>query len=239
MPPLIGITAYPRTVDIVPVPTVLYTISRFYTEAVVRAGGVPVILPVLEPTLAAAALGRVDGLVIPGGGDVGPVAYGADAAPETRGVDPARDAWELACAAAALERGLPLLAICRGAQVLNVALGGTLDQHVPGHSCADRYQELVHRIRIAPGLASVMGVAGDEVGANSLHHQAVGRPGRGVRPVAWAPDGTVEAFEVDGHPDVRAVQWHPELLPEEEAHQRLFSELVSAAAASAASPSPS
>jgi putative glutamine amidotransferase len=228
MRPLVGISAYPRTVDIVPIPTVLHTISRFYVDAVARAGGAPVVLPVVDPGLAPAVLGRLDGLVLPGGGDVGPGCYGAEPEPETHGVDPERDAWELACASFAVDEGLPLLAICRGAQVLNVALGGTLEQHVPGHARADRYDEHVHPVRLAPRLAAVMGA--DEVGANSLHHQAVGRPGTGVEPIGWAPDGTVEAFEVDRRPAVLAVQWHPELLPDEPAHQRLFSELVAAAA---------
>jgi len=226
--PLVAISAYPRTVDIVPVPTVLHTISRFYVEAVVRAGGVPVVLPVLDPSLAPAVLARVDGLVLPGGGDVAPAAYGAAADPQTHGVDEARDAWEMACARFALAHDLPLLAICRGAQVLNVAVGGTLVQHLPGHACAARYQEHVHTVRVAPRLADLLGAG--EVGTNSLHHQAVGEPGAGVRPVGWAPDGTVEAFEVDGHPAALAVQWHPELLAGEPAHERLFSWVVAAAA---------
>jgi putative glutamine amidotransferase len=122
--PLIGITAYPRVVDIVPVPTLLQTANRFYVEAVLRAGGIPLILPVMDPLLAPAALAPLDGLLLPGGGDVDPGYYREAADPETGSVDPDRDAWEVACAVAALETELPLLAICRGAQVLNVALGG-------------------------------------------------------------------------------------------------------------------
>jgi putative glutamine amidotransferase len=226
--PFIGISAYPRLVDIVPAPTLLHTISRLYVDAVVRSGGIPVVLPVLAPDLAPAVLGRVDGLVLPGGSDVDPAEYGEDRVAETGRSDPGRDAWDLACALGALELRLPLLAICRGAQVLNVALGGTLAQHVPGHSCAARSQEHVHAVRAGSRLASVLGAV--EVGTNSLHHQAVARPGRGVRPVAWAPDGTVEGFEVDGHNDVLAVQWHPELLAHEPPHQRLFDDLVGASA---------
>ncbi|HVM64612.1 MAG TPA: gamma-glutamyl-gamma-aminobutyrate hydrolase family protein [Acidimicrobiales bacterium] len=228
MGPLIGITAYPREVDIVPVRTVLHTISGSYVDAVVRAGGVPVVLPVLAPALAAGVVARVDGLLLPGGGDVAPASYGAVAEPETHGVDGPRDAWELAVASAALGRGVPVLAVCRGAQLLNVALGGSLVQHVPGHACAARYQELVHTLSVSGGsrLAGVLG--GTSVGANSLHHQAVGRPGERVRPVAWAEDGTVEGFEMDGHPHVLAVQWHPELLGPP--HDALFADLVAAAA---------
>jgi putative glutamine amidotransferase len=227
--PLIGITAYPREVEIVPDRTLLHTISRSYVDAVARAGGVPVVVPVLPPDLAPAALDRLDGLVLPGGGDVMPGAYGEEPSPETRGVDASRDAWELTCARLALDRGLPVLAICRGAQVLNVALGGSLLQHVPGHSCASRSGEQVHVVRVESRLATVLGAPA--VGANSLHHQAVGRPGDGVRVTGWAEDGTVEGFEVDGHPNVLAVQWHPELLPGAPPHQRLFEDLVRSASA--------
>ncbi len=230
MPPVIGISAYPRTVDVVPAPTLLHTISRFYVEAVTRAGGVPVVLPVLPPGLAPSLLDRVDGLLLPGGGDVAPSRYGSEPAPETGPPDADRDAWELACAAGALERELPVLAICRGAQVLNVALGGGLVQHVEGHSCARRSGEHVHPVHVDPGsrLASVLGAGA--LGTNSLHHQAVGNPGAGVRPVAWADDGTVEGFEVEGRPTVVAVQWHPELLAGEPRQQRLFADLVRSAA---------
>jgi putative glutamine amidotransferase len=233
-PPLIGITAYPRVVDIVPLPTLLQTANRFYLEAVLRAGGIPLILPVMDPALAPAALAPFAGLVLPGGGDVDPACYLESPGPQTGSVDPDRDAWELACARAALEAHVPLLAICRGAQVLNVALGGSLIQDVPtatgvNHSWATRYDEQVHHVAISPHsrLAGLLGA--DEVGTNSLHHQAVGRPGTGVAPVAWAPDGTVEAFEVDGRPEVVAVQWHPELMAADAVQQRLFRSLVDTA----------
>jgi putative glutamine amidotransferase len=230
MAPVIGITAYPRTVEVVPAPAVLHTISRAYVDAVARAGGVPVVLPVLAPELAATVLDRVDGLLLPGGGDVEPARYGEEPAPETGAPDPERDAWDLACAGAALARGLPVLAICRGAQVLNVALGGDLVQHVDGHACSARYSEHVHGVRLAPGSRLAAVLEGHEVGTNSLHHQAVGRPGAGVRAVAWSEDGTVEGFEVEGHPAVIAVQWHPELLPDEPRQQLLFADLVRSAA---------
>ncbi len=233
--PLIGIAAYPRVIEIVPVPTLLHTANRYYVEAVVRAGGCPLVLPVMAPDLAADAVGALHGLLLPGGGDVDPSLYGECAVPETGAVDVERDAWELACVRAALERDLPLLATCRGAQVLNVCLGGSLVQHVPAatgarHSWSKRYADEVHDVRVEAGsrLAAILEAA--EVGTNSLHHQAVGRPGTGVRPVAWAPDGTVEGFEVEGHPEVVAVQWHPELMPDDPAQQRLFRDLVEQAA---------
>jgi len=234
--PMIGLTAYPRMVDIVPERTLLHTASRTYVESVVRAGGVPVVLPVVDPSLAAEVVGRIDGLILTGGGDVDPAAYGEAAADQTDNVDLARDAWEAACLQAALDRRLPVLAICRGVQVLNVTLGGGLVQDVPTatgvrHGWAGRAGELVHAVRLEPGSRLAGLLDGTEIGANSLHHQAVGRLGRGVRAVGWAPDGTVEAVEVDDRPEVVAVQWHPELLPADEQQQRLFRDLVGRAAA--------
>jgi len=229
--PLIGITAYPRVVDIVPQPTLLHTASRAFVDGVARAGGCPLILPVGDPALAPVAVGALDGLVLPGGGDVDPSCYGERPAPETNSTDRSRDDWELACTWAALDLGLPLLAICRGCQLLNVAMGGTLVQDVTRltgarHGWAARFDEHVHEVRLDPGsrLAAALGTT--VIGTNSLHHQAVGRLGTGVAPVAWAPDGTVEAIEVDGRPEVVAVQWHPELLEDDPLHQGLFRDLV-------------
>ncbi len=238
--PLIGITAYPRTVDIVPQPTLLHTASRWYVESVVRAGGCPVVLPVMGPALAATAVGPLDGLILPGGGDVDPGCYDERPAPETNTVDPSRDAWEMACLHAALERRLPVLAICRGVQLLNVALGGSLVQDVPSatgepHGWAARFDEHVHPVRLDPASRLAAALGTDEVGTNSLHHQAVDRLGDGVRAVGWAPDGTVEAIEVDGHPEVVAVQWHPELLVSDDRNQGLFRDLVDNARSGAAS----
>jgi putative glutamine amidotransferase len=229
--PVIGITAYPRVLDIVPEPTLLHTVSRRYVDSVAEAGGCPLILPVVDPRLAVAAIAALDGLVIPGGGDVDPARYGEAQAPETGGVDPDRDAWELACALAALDRRLPMLAVCRGCQVLNVALGGTLVQDVPSatgerHGWAARFDELVHEVRLAPASRLAGAIGATVIGTNSLHHQAVGRLGEGVSAVGWAPDGAIEAIEVADHPEVVAVQWHPELLEHDAVHQGLFRDLV-------------
>jgi putative glutamine amidotransferase len=237
--PRIAVGAYPREVDISTGPTLLHTLSRFYVDAVSRAGGVPVILPVSDPALAADALGGVDGLVLAGGGDVDPSAYGQPAEPEVYGVDEARDAWELALLTVALDRHLPVLAICRGIQVVNVALGGTLVQHIPTatgarHGWPARYNEPVHRVQLDPScaLAGILGVA--ELDVNSLHHQAVDRTGQGVRAVGWSPDGTVEAVELTAHPEVIAVQWHPELLEHDPHATALFTWLISLAAGATA-----
>jgi putative glutamine amidotransferase len=232
--PRIGLPAYPRVVDIVTGPTLLHTANRFYVDSIVRSGGVPVVLPVVPAGLAADALGGVTGLVLTGGGDVDPARYGEAPDPTTAGVDQARDEWELALLAEALARRLPVLATCRGAQLANVALGGTLVQHVPAatgarHGWAESYGETVHAVHLDPGcrLAGVLGRTDIEV--NSIHHQAVGTVGPGVRAVGWAPDGTIEAIEVDDHPELVAVQWHPELLEDDGVHQGLFRSLVDAA----------
>src|SRR3954451_14796156 len=131
MKPRIGISAYPRTVDTVLGPTLLQTTSRFYVDSVVRAGGVPIVLPIMDPEDVEVALAGVDGVVLTGGGDIAPARYGADPLPETDGVDPGRDEFDLALLQVAIDRDLPVLATCRGMQVVNVGLGGSLIQHVP------------------------------------------------------------------------------------------------------------
>lgn len=234
MKPRIGVSAYPRVVDTVLGATLLHTTSRFYVDSVVRAGGVPIILPVLDPDDVEVALGGVDGVVLTGGGDIAPHRYGAEPVPETGGVDPARDDFDLRLVHAALDHDVPVLATCRGMQVVNVALGGSLVQHVPAvtgenHGINDRPHEGVHPVDIAPDslLAEAIGVTRLDV--NSLHHQAVAEAAPGLRPVAWAPDGTVEAVEQDGNGRLVAVQWHPELMEDQPQQQGLFRQLVAEA----------
>jgi putative glutamine amidotransferase len=240
MKPRIGVTALPEMIDDRPVEQV----NRAYVDAVVRAGGLPFILPVLDPADAEAALLAVDGLLVTGGGDVDPVRYGAAAVPEVYGVDRRRDAFEAALILAAARVGLPVLGICRGSQILNVALGGSLLQHVPAvtgqnHSVKDRPYETVHGVSVDPGSLVASAVGSLEVAVNSLHHQAVDRLGAGLRAVGWAEDGVVEAIESDGVGRFLGVQWHPELLPGAPAHERLFTWLVTEAATPAAAPSTS
>jgi putative glutamine amidotransferase len=208
--------------------------SHWYVDRIVEAGALPLLLPVVGAGLAPALVEGLDGLLLSGGGDVEPGRYQCEAQPETGGTDEHRDAFEIALVLAALEARLPVLAICRGIQVLNVALGGTLVQDVPratgtNHLHADQWTGPVHDVRLDPDsrLAAFLGV--DTVSVNSLHHQAVGAAGSGVRAVGWGPDGTIEAVEVDGHPEMVAVQWHPELLLDDRASERLFEGLVEAA----------
>ncbi|MYT04671.1 MULTISPECIES: gamma-glutamyl-gamma-aminobutyrate hydrolase family protein [Streptomyces] len=180
-----------------------------YPRLVQRAGGLAAMLPPDAPEHAAATVARLDGLVIAGGPDVEPVHYGATPDPRTGPPARARDVWELALIKAALTAGLPLLGICRGMQLLNVALGGTLNQHVDGHA------ETVgvfghHPVKPVPG--TLYGdLAPEETSVPAYHHQAVDRLGEGLLASAHAADGTVEAIELPGPHWVLGVQWHPEM----------------------------
>lgn len=180
-----------------------------YPRLVQRAGGLAAMLPPDDPERAAEAVARLDGLVIAGGPDVEPVRYGAEREERTGPPAPVRDAWELALIDAALAAGVPLLGICRGMQLLNVALGGTLVQHIDGHA------EVVgvfggHAVKPVPG-SLYAGVVPEETFVPTYHHQAVDRLGTGLVPSAYAADGTVEAVELPSADWVLGVQWHPEM----------------------------
>ncbi|MGX5208626.1 gamma-glutamyl-gamma-aminobutyrate hydrolase family protein [Streptomyces violaceus] len=181
-----------------------------YPRLVRRAGGLAAMLPPDDPLHAAEIVARLDGLVIAGGPDVEPVRYGAEREPRTGPPARERDAWELALIDAALAAGVPLLGICRGMQLLNVALGGTLVQHIEGHA------EVVgvfggHAVKPVPG-SLYGGVVPEETFVPTYHHQAVDRLGEGLVPSAYAADGTIEALELPTHPGwVLGVQWHPEM----------------------------
>lgn len=233
--PIIGISAYPKTYEAATGPTLLHTASRYYVDAVERAGGIPVVLPVIDLEDVPGMLDAIQGVVMTGGGDVQPSLYGATPAPETHNVDPRRDAFDIALLRQALERDIPVLAICRGMQVANVALGGTLVQHVQSVSGIRHDQhklghEGVHKVKLEPDshLADALGET--ELEVNSIHHQAVLEAAPGSRAVAWADDGTVEAFEIEGNQHLVAVQWHPELLEDWPEQQGLFRQLVARAA---------
>jgi len=231
--PLIGISGELAPVTRYWGTDVHHVLDADYATAVVTAGGQPVVLPVGPPAQAADLLARLDGLVLSGGNDVDPAWYGETrTGPPVGGEpDPARDAWEIALARHAITSGLPTLAICRGLQVVNVACGGTLVQHLEHHpdtesgphgSVTDR---LSHGLRVEPPSRLARRHPGLRR-ANSFHHQAVGRPGAGVRIVATADDGVAEAVEVDGAERLVAVQWHPELLGGRPEHRALFEALV-------------
>ncbi|GCB50953.1 gamma-glutamyl-gamma-aminobutyrate hydrolase family protein [Streptomyces sp. NL15-2K] len=180
-----------------------------YPRLVQRAGGLAAMLPPDAPEHAAAAVARLDGLVIAGGPDVEPVRYGAETDPRTGPPARARDTWELALIDAALTAGVPLLGICRGMQLLNVALGGTLAQHIEGHAEVPGVFGR-HFVKPVPG-TSYADVVPEETSVPTFHHQAVDRLGTGLVPSAYAADGTVEAVELPGPHWVVGVQWHPEM----------------------------
>jgi putative glutamine amidotransferase len=196
-----------------------------YPRLVQRAGGLAAMLPPDAPEHAAATVARLDGLVIAGGPDVEPVRYGAPADPRTGPPARARDAWELALIEAALAARLPLLGICRGMQLLNVALGGTLVQHIDGHA---EVPGVFGRHPVKPVPGTVYGdVVPEETSVPTFHHQSIDRLGTGLIPSAHAADGTVEAVEFPGPHWVMGVQWHPEMGED----VRVMRALVEAAAA--------
>jgi putative glutamine amidotransferase len=236
--PLIGLTTSIAPAEAAKGTPERATLNGAYVRALQEAGGVPVLLP---PQLDEAALGalleRLGGLVLTGGGDIHPERYGEPPAGTNMAtVSVERDSLEWRAASFALERGLPLLCICRGMQVLNALLGGSLVQDVASqcegalpHRQAEPRGEATHDVRVASGslLAAVTGR--ERFAVNSMHHQAIGRIGRGLEPVAWSDDGLVEGLELPGHPWALAVQWHPEELTLESPEARaLFAGLVAA-----------
>jgi putative glutamine amidotransferase len=204
-----------------------------YLRAIEAAGGMPVVLPPLGD--AAALLARLDGVCLSGGPDLDPDAYGApDRHAELGPTEPDLDAFELALTRAADERGIPLLGICRGAQALNVARGGSLHQHVPAHRQTEPATATTHSVHVEGGTRLAQLVGTRPLRVNSFHHQAVDVLGRGLRAVARAADGTIEAVEGPGSRLVLGVQWHAEGLTAEPRHRALFEALVAAAAAAPA-----
>jgi putative glutamine amidotransferase len=201
-----------------------------YARAVEAAGGLPVLVPpFVDRDALHALLGRLDAIVFPGGLDVDPAEYGEAPHPETE-VNPNLDELELAVARWAASSEVPTLGICRGQQLINVALGGSLIQHIDGHRQGEPRSRLGHALNVAGDsrLAGILGATDLEV--NTHHHQAVQRLGAGLEAVAWAPDNTVEALESRDHPWLIAVQFHPEdLVGFHAPSQRLFGALVEAA----------
>lgn len=231
MAPVIGITSWPRPVDLLGTPQPNQTVPTSYVSSVRRAGGVAVLLPVVEESGIDDLLGAVDGVVLTGGGDIEPERYDVAAAPETDRVDPFRDRFDLALTERVLERRTPALAVCRGLQVLNVAAGGTLLQDVPTHRCLDRPKDAAHAVEVASGTRLADAVGASRLDVNSLHHQGVDRVGDGLVVTATADDGLVEALEPQAGDHVLAVQWHPELMRDRAEHLALFADLVARSAA--------
>lgn len=238
-PPLIGVTT---SITVGKRPERAY-LNSAYLVAVQRAGGVPLPLPPpLDDRAREELPARCDGFLLTGGGDLDPALFDEPPHPSLYEVARARDRLEVALVRHALAAGKPLLAVCRGIQVLNVAFGGTLFQDVASDPGTDIQHEQdrdgrprdepSHPVKVAAGsrLARVLGTT--DLLVNSMHHQAVKAPGRGLVPVAWAPDGIVEGLEredADAAPLVLGVQWHPEELTDKDpAARRLFAALVDA-----------
>lgn len=206
-----------------------------YAEMVVAAGGLPVLLPPIVPAdlaaAAAAAVAGIDGLVLTGGADVDPGRYGAAAHTETDVPRTDRDGWELALLRAAVDADRPVLAVCRGAQVLNVARGGTLHQHLPDVLGAPTHRPVPGTFARVPVLVErgtrLAAIVGEAPEVHCHHHQAIDRLGDGVVVCARAADGTIEGVELAGPRFALGVQWHPE----EAGDERLFAALVEAAVA--------
>jgi gamma-glutamyl-gamma-aminobutyrate hydrolase PuuD len=226
--PVVGITAYGERARYGVWDHEAVLLPQTYPAVVTAAGGVPVLLaPVPE---AAVVVDRLDAVVLAGGPDVGPDRYGAAPHPRTGQPRPERDAAELAVVHRALQRGIPVLGVCRGAQVLNVALGGTLVQHVPdavGHTGHNPSPGVFGTTVVTLEPGSRVGAAlGQEVAVRCHHHQALERVADGLVVTGRAADGTVEAVELTGSPFVVGVQWHPE---EDATDVRLMAALVAAA----------
>lgn len=238
--PLIGCTTYRKTSGQSP-PIDLYGLMPAYIEAIRMAGGLPVMIPLgLTELELSAILARVDGLLIPGGGDIEPGQYHGQHHATMYGIDPDRDRVELYLVRQAAAQQKPMLAICRGLQITNVALGGTLWEDVklfmPDAITHDYNQvqprnHLAHAVNLQPDSLLSRQIGRSQTRVNSLHHQGIRRLASDLHATATAPDGLIEGVELPGHPYAVGVQWHPEnLIADDPAMLGLFTGLVKAAA---------
>lgn len=231
-PPVIGLTTYRQRTQSGVWDVDASFLPGVYIEGVTRVGGIATLLPPqpVDSETADRVVAGLDGLIITGGRDVDPAIYGHDPHPSTDEAAPDRDTWEFALLDAALQRRTPVLGICRGAQVLNVALGGTLHQHLPdvvGHTNHQRARAVFSTSTVQTVSTSrLAALIGESAQVQCYHHQAIDRLGEGLLASATDADGVIEAVEMPGHDFVVAVQWHPEETLED---LRLFSGLVEAA----------
>jgi putative glutamine amidotransferase len=215
-------------------------LQHTYTDGVLRAGGLPVLLAPIPDQHIPRLLDRLDGLILSGGGDVDPSRYGGRPHDGMYGIDFDRDEFEIELVKAAAERRIPVLAICRGLQVVNVALGGTLIEDIPTEIGSADHTVIGHKVfnghqhvTLEPGCLVAKVVDATDLEVNSIHHQAVRDLAPGFRAVGWADDGVIEAIQ---HEDpswpLLAVQWHPEYLGDvkDPASRALFKSLVESAA---------
>jgi putative glutamine amidotransferase len=238
--PLIGCATYRKQADQTP-PIEVIGLMPTYIEAVRAGGGLPVLIPLgLAEDELDAILDRVDGVLLPGGGDIAPDAYGGDAGDVSiRDVDIDRDSTEFLLIRRSLQQEKPLLAICRGHQVFNVALGGSLwedvERNMPGAQPHDFFhlhdrEYLAHPVEVVPDSRLAEAIGREPLHVNSLHHQGIRRLAPPLRAVAMAPDGLIEGVEVPEHPFAVGVQWHPEnMLQKEPRMHALFRRFVQSA----------
>ncbi len=213
-------------------------LNTAYVNAVIGAGGTPLLIPVGIPVEKhRELLDRVDGLILTGGGDINPATYNRPMHHTVSGIDNGRDEIDISLARLAVEIKKPILGICRGYQILNISHGGTLYTDIASqkpnalfHACwNDLPRDFTpHTVTVEPGtkLAEILGAS--QVSVNSLHHQGVETVAPGFKIVATAPDGLVEGFEVPSHPFALGVQWHPEAMPDRPDMQAIFKALVNA-----------
>jgi putative glutamine amidotransferase len=234
--PRIGITTEHR---LSPAGSPLISVPEAYVQAVIRAGGCPVLVPVgLSEDRLDALLPLLDGILFSGGGDIDPGYYGGESHERVGEVDADRDRVELHLLQSAVQSGTPFMGICRGIQLVNAGLGGTLYADIaarrPDALKHDFYPDwprdyLAHKVEIVPGSRIEKIISLRTVEVNSLHHQAIEKLAPGLLATARATDGLVEAVELPEHPFGLGVQWHPECLPGDPAMQSLFRAFVQAA----------
>jgi putative glutamine amidotransferase len=208
-----------------------------YVRAILRAGGIPVLMPVGTQDVQPALLDRLDGVLFTGGLDINPTCYGGDMHPAVPEVDPLRDATEIPLVRLVIERGMPFLGICRGIQMLNVSLGGTLFQDIASqrpnslhHPCYPKLPRDLeaHKVEIVPDSLLAKSLGCTLTAVNSLHHQAIRELAPRLKPVAFAPDGIIEGVELPDYAFGIGVQWHPEAMPESTQMQSLFKAFLGA-----------
>jgi putative glutamine amidotransferase len=238
--PLIGCTTYRKTIN-QDRPIEMYGLMTSYVDAIRAAGGVPLLIPLgASDEDLQAIFERLDGVLLPGGGDIAPERYNGRPDVTMWGIDPQRDQTEITLVRLAVRQEKPFMAICRGIQVMNVALGGTLVEDIPSQIETDLEHDtpsslprtlLRHTVAIQADSLLARHLGKIESPVNSLHHQSVRDLAPELRITAEAPDGVVEAAEVPGHPFALGVQWHPEnLIHDDPAMLALFKGFVAAAA---------
>ncbi|HEY4455504.1 MAG TPA: gamma-glutamyl-gamma-aminobutyrate hydrolase family protein [Pseudonocardiaceae bacterium] len=227
--PIIGITSYLEQASFGIWQQQAALLPRTYLDAVLRAGGIPVVLPPIGDGYAE-YVAHLDGLILAGGADLDPAAYHQQPHQETRGVQQYRDDFEFSLLSAALDMNLPVLGVCRGMQLLNVALGGTLHQHLPEANGNNEHRPVPGTfggctVKLAPD-SRLAAIFGDTTTVRCHHHQATDAPAPALTVTGRATDGTTEAVELPDKDFVLGVQWHPEENPDDD---RLFAALVTQA----------